>query len=52
MAFQVVNQPHPNSADHTVVFACLEADDILFNMHVALDMFKPVVSELHGMKWG
>ena len=39
MAFQVVNQPYPNFADHTVVFTCPEADDILFNMHLALDLF-------------
>ena len=51
MAFQIANQPHPNSADHTMVFACLEADDNIPNMHVALDMFQPVVSELHGMPW-
>ena len=51
MAFQIANQPHPNSADHTVVFACLEADDNLPNMHIALDTYRQVVSELHGMKW-
>ena len=51
MAFQIANQPCPNSADHTIVFACLEADDNVPNMHVALDAFKPVVSELQGMPW-
>ena len=51
VAFQIANQPHPNSADHTVVFVCLEADDNVPNMHVALDMFRPIVSELHGMPW-
>ena len=51
MAFQVANQLRPNSADHTIVFACLEADDNIPNMHVALDAYKPVISELQGMKW-
>ena len=51
MAFQVSNQLRPNSADHTIIFACLEADDNLPNMHVAFDAYKPVISELQGMKW-
>ena len=51
MAFQIANQPHPNAADHTVVFACLEAEDNLPNLHVALDMYKTTVSSLHGMQW-
>ena len=51
LAMQVVNQRCPNSADHTVVLACLEADDNLPNLHVALDNFRPIVSELQGMCW-
>ena len=51
MAFQVINQPKPNSADHTIVFSCLEADDSLANMHVALDHFKEAVHELQQLHW-
>ena len=50
-AMQVVNQPRPNSADHTVVLACIEADDNLPNLHVALDHLQPIISELQGMVW-
>ena len=51
MCLQVVNRPNPNSADHTTVFACLEADDTLPNMHLALDQYKEDIQELQGMKW-
>ena len=50
-AMQVVNQHCPNSPDHTVVLACLEADDNLPNLHVALDSFQPFISKLQGMSW-
>ena len=50
-AMQVVNQPCPNSADYTVVLACLEAEDNLPNLHIALDSLQPIVSELQGMSW-
>ena len=48
---QVVNRSSPNSADHTVVLAMLEADDSLSNMHLVLDPFCDLVEELQGMKW-
>ena len=49
--FQVVNQAHPNSPDHTTVFACLEADDSLANLHLVLDQYRQDISELQGMTW-
>ena len=51
MAFQVVNQPRPNSADYTIVFSCLEADDNLANLHTALDHFKEAVHDLQQLHW-
>ena len=49
--FQVVNHKSPNSADHTVVLALLEADDSLQNMHICIDPFADELEELQGMKW-
>ena len=49
--FQVVNCRPPNSADHTVVLALLEADDSLHNMYVCIDPFADLLEELQGMKW-
>ena len=48
---QVVNRKSPNSADHTVVLALLEADDSLQNMHICIDPFADELEELQGMKW-
>ena len=50
-AFQIVNQPKPNSPDNTIVISCLEADDTLANMHVSLDYFQAVVSEMQRTEW-
>lgn len=46
MVFQIANQVKPNSADHTVVFCCLGADDNLPNLHIALDRFKETVHDV------
>ena len=51
ICFQVVNRAHPNSPDHTTVFACLEADDSLANRHLVLDQYRQDISELQGMTW-
>ena len=51
MAMQIVNQPKPNSADHTIVFACLEADDTIANFHVFLDYFRQVIHDMQELHW-
>ena len=48
---QIVNRHRPNSADHTMVILCLAADDSLDNMHIAMDPFHTVITELNGMRW-
>ena len=49
MAMQIVNQPQPNSADHTVVFSCLEAGDSVANLHVCLDYFQQHIHEMQDL---
>ena len=49
VAMQIVNQPKPNSADHTIVFACLEADDTIANLHVFLDYFRQVIHDMQEL---
>ena len=51
MALQIVNQPKPNAADHTVVFSCLEADDNIANLHVCLDHFKKTIHDMQEFQW-
>ncbi len=51
MAMQIVNQQRPNSADHTVAFSCLEADDTISNLHVCLDYFKQAIHEMQELQW-
>ena len=50
LAFQVANQPKPNTAYHTVVFLCLGADNLI-NLHAALDLFKDFVHDLQQLQW-
>ena len=51
MTFHIVIQAHPNSPDHTTAFVCREAEDCVPNLHIALDGFKLIISELQGMRW-
>lgn len=49
--FQLANLHHPNSVDNTCIVACLEAADNVHNLHVCLDMFKPIIDQLQEKVW-
>ena len=51
MNCQIANLLHPNSSHTTCVFSCYEADDIITNLHVALDRFWSEINNMGTAQW-
>ncbi len=51
MSLQIVNVDKPNSVQNSCVFALFEAPDSVFNLHLGMDRFHHVISELQETKW-
>lgn len=51
MNFQIVNTPHPNSVQNTVVFTAFEAPDSKTNLHITLERYQGPVSLLQSTTW-
>lgn len=51
MSFQIVNIAKPNSVKNSTVFALFEAPDSVYNLHIALDKYKDVITDLQASMW-
>ena len=51
MSFQIVNTHYPNSIENTCVFTVFEARDNRTNLEVALEKYKPQISQLQSTSW-
>uniref|UniRef100_A0A1X7VGN6 Uncharacterized protein n=1 Tax=Amphimedon queenslandica TaxID=400682 RepID=A0A1X7VGN6_AMPQE len=51
MSFQIVNTQKPNSALDSCVFSVFEAPDNVVNLHLALDQYIDIVSNLQKTQW-
>ena len=51
MSFQLVNVKKPNSVKNSTVFALFEASDSVVNLHIALDRYKSVMTDIQNSKW-
>ena len=51
VSFQLVNVEKPNSVKNSTVFALFEAPDSVVNLHIALDRYKSVMTDIQKSKW-
>jgi hypothetical protein len=51
MSLQIMNTAKPNSVKNSCVFTLFEAADKVTNLHIALDRYQSVISDLQKSKW-
>ena len=51
MSIQLVNVEKPNSVKNSTVFTLFEAPDSVVNLHIALDRYKSMITDLQSSKW-